>query len=226
MLNWHDIDTVLLDMDGTILDLHYDNFFWTQHLPKRYSEIHGGELGAVTEHLLSKIMAQKGSLNWYCLDYWSQELKLDIPSLKREVAHLIAPLPSSLHFLEALRDSHCQSWLVTNAHQDGLDIKLEKYQLGNWLERIICSHDLAMPKENPHFWEKLQQYAHFDPARTVLVDDNVQVLAAAEQFGIRHLITIRQPDSRQQERQDLPYPAILRFDELLPISTTITTSHD
>ncbi|MBD2857695.1 GMP/IMP nucleotidase [Spongiibacter sp. KMU-158] len=217
MLNWHDIDTVLLDMDGTILDLHYDNYFWTQHLPKRYSEIHGGELEAVTRHLLDKIMAQKGSLNWYCLDYWSRELQLDIPVLKREVAHLINPLPSSLRFLEALRGSHCESWLVTNAHQAGLDIKLEKFDLNNWLERIVTSHELAMPKEDPNFWQALQSRWHFDPERTLLVDDNIQVLDAARAFGIRHLITIRQPDSRQQAREQLPYPAILHFDELLPI---------
>ncbi|MEC7663678.1 MAG: haloacid dehalogenase, partial [Pseudomonadota bacterium] len=25
-LDWQNIDTVLLDVDGTLLDLHYDNF--------------------------------------------------------------------------------------------------------------------------------------------------------------------------------------------------------
>lgn len=226
MLNWHDIDTVLLDMDGTILDLHYDNFFWTQHLPKRYSEIHGGELEVVTAQLLDKIMAQKGSLNWYCLDYWSEQLQLDIPGLKREVAHLIAPLPSSLRFLEALRDSHCQSWLVTNAHRDGLNIKLEKLDLNNWLERIVCSHDFALPKEHPDFWQKLQQRWHFDPERTLLVDDNLQVLDAAANFGIRHLLTIRQPDTRQLAREQLPYPAVQHFDEVMPISRKTPPSNN
>ncbi len=217
MINWQEIDTVLLDMDGTLLDLHYDNFFWTQHLPKRYTEIHGGDLASTTEELLNKIMAQKGSLNWYCLDYWSQELELDIPALKREVAHLISPFPSSTRFLSALRDSHCDSWLVTNAHSAGLDIKLEKYDLRNWLERIICSHELDTPKEDDRFWEKLRARWHFDPERTLLIDDNIHVLDSAARYGIRHLLTIRQPDSRQSAREALPYPAIQNFDEILPI---------
>ena len=40
-LPWSDIDTVLLDMDGTLLDLHFDNHFWLEHLPQRYAELHG-----------------------------------------------------------------------------------------------------------------------------------------------------------------------------------------
>ena len=103
MIDWHAIDTVLLDMDGTLLDLHYDNFFWTQHLPRRYAEIHGGDPERINDQLMSRIMAEKGSLNWYCLDYWSDQLKLDIVALKREVAHLIAPHPSTNEFLHALK---------------------------------------------------------------------------------------------------------------------------
>ena len=40
MIDWDDIDTVLLDMDGTLLDLHFDNFFWMHYMPRRYAEIH------------------------------------------------------------------------------------------------------------------------------------------------------------------------------------------
>ncbi|NLD01354.1 MAG: haloacid dehalogenase, partial [Gammaproteobacteria bacterium] len=37
-LPWAHIDTVLLDMDGTLLDLHFDNFFWLKYLPQCYAE--------------------------------------------------------------------------------------------------------------------------------------------------------------------------------------------
>ena len=40
MIDWDSIDTVLLDMDGTLLDLHFDNYFWTEHLPDIYSRKH------------------------------------------------------------------------------------------------------------------------------------------------------------------------------------------
>ena len=44
-LNWNDIDTVLLDMDGTLLDRHFDDHFWLDHVPKRYADRYGMPLG-------------------------------------------------------------------------------------------------------------------------------------------------------------------------------------
>lgn len=217
MINWQEIDTVLLDMDGTLLDLHYDNFFWSQHLPKRYAEIHGGEPEQVAHDLIKRIMAERGSLNWYCLDYWSNQLNVDIVALKREIAHLIAPHPSTADFLTALDNSHCETWLVTNAHRDSLNLKLEHTDLARWMHKMITSHELAKPKEDPEFWHRLRQHWDFDPDRTLLVDDTASVLDAAAKFGIRHLLTLRQPDSKQAIREQLTYPAIQHFSEVLPI---------
>ena len=217
MINWYEIDTVLLDMDGTLLDLHYDNFFWTQHLPKRYVDIHGGELESVSKTLIDKIMAQRGSLNWYCLDYWSEELRLDITALKQEVSHLICMHPSTQRFLESLNSSGREVWLVTNAHQGGLDIKLEKTGLGQWVQRIITSHELALPKEDDAFWQRLADHWHYEPSRSLLIDDTATVLDSAARHGISHLLTIRRPDSRAPRREALSYPAIDHFDEILPI---------
>ncbi|MAY38713.1 MULTISPECIES: GMP/IMP nucleotidase [Spongiibacter] len=217
MINWHEIDTVLLDMDGTLLDLHYDNFFWTQHLPRRYVDIHGGELESVSKTLIDKIMAQRGSLNWYCLDYWSEELRLDITALKREISHLICMHPSTQRFLESLQESGREVWLVTNAHQGGLDIKLEKTGLGQWVQRIITSHELALPKEDDAFWQRLADHWHYEPSRSLLIDDTATVLDSAARHGISHLITMRRPDSRAPRREAVSYPAIDHFDEILPI---------
>lgn len=217
MIDWQAIDTVLLDMDGTLLDLHYDNFFWTKYLPQRCAEILGGDPDRIKEQLIHRMNAEKGSLNWYCLDYWSEQLKVDIVALKREVAHLIAPHPSTKDFLNALSASHCEIWLVTNAHQGSLNLKLEHTDLGQHISKIISSHQLGKPKEDPEFWRLLQHHWYFDPKRSLLVDDTVSVLDAAATFGIRHLLTLRQPDSKQAVREIHAYPAVLSFAEVLPI---------
>jgi len=217
LLNWHTIDTVLLDMDGTLLDLYFDNHFWLEHVPRRYAEHHATSQDRAREHLRAIFAEQHGTLNWYCLDYWSRELQLDIAALKREVQHLISVRPHVEEFLRRLHASPREVWLVTNAHRDSLDLKLELTGIERWFDRVVCSHDLLFPKENPTFWGRLQAEFHFEPERTLLIDDNASVLLSAHQFGIRHLLTLLQPDSRQARRERTDYPGILHFDEIMPL---------
>jgi putative hydrolase of the HAD superfamily len=108
-------------------------------------------------------------------------------------------------------------WLVTNAHRDSLSLKMERTGIECWFDRVISSHDLRLPKENPGFWQQLQAAFPFDPERTLLIDDNASVLKSAHQFGIRHLLTLLQPDSRQARRERTDYPGILHFDEIMPL---------
>jgi putative hydrolase of the HAD superfamily len=216
LLDWKSIDTVLLDMDGTLLDLYFDNHFWLEHLPLRYAEKHGISTEQARIHLIEAFAAQRGTLNWYCVDYWSQQLQLDIAALKREVGHLIAIRPHVEAFLQRLHRGPQQVWLVTNAHRKSLAIKMAHTGIERWFDRVICSHDLARPKEHAEFWQRLQQQYSFDPARTLLIDDTTSVLEAARQFGIRYLLTLLQPDSRQARRQASEFPGILHFDEIMP----------
>lgn len=216
LIDWNDIDTVLLDMDGTLLDLYFDNFFWLEHLPRRYAEHHATSEVEARAQLHALFAAQRGSLNWYCLDYWSRELQLDIRALKREVRHLIQIRPHVEEFLHRLHNSPRQLWLVTNAHRGSLDLKLERTGIGRWFDRVISSHDLRAPKEDPRFWAQLRALHPFDPARTLLIDDTASVLKSAHGFGIRHLLTLLQPDSRQARREQCDYPGILHFDEIMP----------
>lgn len=216
MINWEDIDTVLLDMDGTLLDLHFDTHFWLEHLPKRYASIHHCDIDATRSKIMACIEQQRGTLNWYCLDYWSKELQLDMQALKREIKHLIKMRPFVDDFLDQLQRSKKQLILVTNAHQQGLDIKLEHTGLARWFDHIIVSHDYQTPKEELLFWQRFSHDHPFDPERTLLIDDNQCVLKAAQQFGIKHLLTLLQPDSQQTIRDHTDFPGILHFDEILP----------
>ena len=98
VIDWNQIDTVLLDMDGTLLDLQYDNYFWLRHMPRRYAEIHSRD-ETETRKVAARFEKQRGTLNWYCLDHWSRELNLDIPALKLEIQHMIRMRPHVENFL-------------------------------------------------------------------------------------------------------------------------------
>ncbi|HHH12639.1 MAG TPA: GMP/IMP nucleotidase [Thiolapillus brandeum] len=211
MFDWSAIDTVLLDMDGTLLDLHFDNHFWLEHVPQRYAEQRGMSVEAAKEELGRRYRAVEGTLDWYCVDYWSRELGLDIPLLKAEVEHLIQVHPHVLGFLDLLRRAGKARVLVTNAHQKALQLKMKKTALGDHLDLVVSAHDLGLPKENPAFWDRLQQQVRFDAARTLFVDDSVPVLRSARTWGIRHLLHILRPDTRQPPRREEEFPSVADF---------------
>lgn len=214
-MDWTNIDTVLLDMDGTLLDLHFDTYFWLEHLPVRYAELHRVDFREAQQWLHQRIMQEQGTLNWYCLDYWSKELNVDIKALKQEIRERIAFRPHVHDFLEHLKEQGVRRVIVTNAHQDSLSLKLEETGLDQLVDRIICSHDYQIPKEQQAFWQQLQQDEPFDPERTLLVDDSLSVLTSAREYGIGYLLSIIQPDSQQPGREIADFSAIDHFNELI-----------
>lgn len=216
MIDWKKIDTVLLDMDGTLLDLSFDNHFWKEFVPMKFAEQQGISIDDAKQRLQPQFKCMEGKIEWYCLDYWSNVLQLDIAGLKAELSSLIAVLPYAIDFLEKIKQSHRQVLLVTNAHRNSLNLKMEKTCLKPFFDGIICSHDLGMPKEQVGFWGGLQQQWHFEKQRTVLIDDNLAILDSAKLFGIAYLISVSKPDSRQS-KVDVSscYPSIEDFRELM-----------
>ncbi len=216
MIEWENIDTVLLDMDGTLLDLYFDNFFWTEHLPRVYADKHGISEATSSQQLHSRFEKDQGTLAWYSIDHWSKALGLDIPALKRELQHMITLRPHAIEFLQQLHHSDRDVVMVTNAHPKTLDIKMDNVDIAHWFDRIVVSHELDAPKEEQAFWHKLQALHPFDPARTLLIDDTESVLHSAKEYGVAHLLTLLQPDSRRQKRMDTDFPSIHHFDEIMP----------
>ncbi len=220
MIDWNQIGSVFLDMDGTLLDLHFDNHFWREHVPLRYAEGQGLSLAAAKAELFPRFKDAEGTMKWYCLDHWSRELGLDIALLKQEVDHLIAVHPHVVDFLEALQRAGKRRVLVTNAHQKALSLKLERTRLAGHFEAVICAHDLGLPKEDPGFWGRLQAVEPFAPEATLFVDDSLSVLRSARSYGLRWLLAVLRPDTRAPLRVVEEFPAIRDFSEIMPVHSS------
>lgn len=212
---WSEIKTVFLDMDGTLLDLHFDNHFWLDHLPKRVAE-HKQLSYAEAEQLVNGHCAQiEGSLNWYCLDYWQGYLDMDMVALKHEIAERIAMRAHVEEFLIYLKSLHKRVVLLTNAHRKSVNLKFAYVNLEPHFDRIITSHDLGLAKEEQGFWERLLTIESFERKHSLFIDDNLQVLRAAQAYGLKYLLAVREPDSKLPPKDTAEFEAVSCYRELM-----------
>ena len=215
-IDWREIDTVLLDMDGTLLDLRFDNWFWQELIPSRYAAANGLDQSAAVALLEPKFRAIQGTMQWYCIEHWSRELGLDIAVIKREqqARRQVGYLPGAEDFLRKLKEIGKRRVLVTNSHPTTLAIKNEEVGLAAHFDACYSTHVFAAPKEHPDFWPRLQALEPFERARTLLVDDSVPVLAAAQSFGISWLRAVRLPDSGRRAQPTGAFVAVDRVADL------------
>lgn len=214
IIPWDHVDTVMVDMDGTLLDLAFDNFFWRELVPSRYASHRNLPEEEARQELAGRYKALEGTLEWYCIDYWSETLGLDIRALKWEHRERIQYLPKATEFLAAVRRRGKRLLLVTNAHPETLAVKVAQTGLDREVDSLISSHDYLSPKESQAFWQRFLAGEDFDPERTVLIEDSLSVLRAARTFGLKFTVAIRRPDSGQPPRQISSFPAVDGVHEL------------
>ncbi len=214
-LDWKTIKSVFLDMDGTLLDLHFDNHFWQDYIPQKYAEKKHISLQQAEMVLATMYEEKAGTLDWYSLDYWEQALELDIVVLKHTMTHKIAVRTQVDTFLNFLQEQPVRTILLTNAHPKTVNIKFDHVSIEPYFDRIITSHDIGLAKETKGFWDKLRDTEHFDPAHSLFIDDNLKVLAEAKAHGIKHLFAIHQPDSQKAPEKTAPYTAIQCFTQIM-----------
>ena len=208
-------ETLMLDMDGTVLDLAYDNYVWKQLVPEHYAKATGISIEEARTALFAKYRAIQGDIQWYCLDHWSERLGLDVLELHRGVNHRIGYLPGAKRFLQALREHHVRVLLVTNSHPDTLALKDEVTGLVEYFDAIYSSHQFGYAKERQEFWHALREEENFRSESTLFVDDNAVVLKSAETYGLRMLLEISHPDTSEPARETSDYTGVKGVADLL-----------
>jgi GMP/IMP 5'-nucleotidase len=214
-INWKSIKTVLLDMDGTLLDLYFDNYFWQEYLPVHWGMLNNMDAESAKMQLRDWYAKEAGTLSWYCLDFWTERLKFDVLELKTDVEHLIQFRPHAKSFLERLNKLDYSVIMVTNAHEKLIKMKVDVTEIDIFFDRVISSHAVGHAKEDQAFWKKLQSEVPFKLHETLLIDDNLTVLRAAREFGIENLLTIAKPDSHNPEQDTAEFDAIHSFQDLV-----------
>lgn len=220
--DWQCIDTVLLDMDGTLLDLAFDSQFWLQDVPLALSQKRAIPFENARQLIHNEYLAVQHTMNWYCFDYWSEKLSLDIYQMTTNIGKNARLRDDTLPFLAHLRESGRQTILLTNAHPHSLSVKIEHTGLDQHLDLLLSTHTFGYPKEDQRLWSAVQQQTGFNPDRTLFVDDGEPILNAAKTFGIRYCLGIENPDSTMTNKSFEGHPSINDYRSLLPAIHPVT----
>ena len=214
LIPWEEIDTILLDMDGTLLDLNFDNHVWNSALPRAFAEKHNVGFENAASTLVNHMREIMGTIEFYNFDYWSEYTQLDITDLHRQYRDLVKYRPGAEAFLRWAKEANKTTILATNAHPESIKIKDEVVRISEMVDHVISSHQYDYPKETPNFWTQLKKELDFDEARSVFIDDNAPVLESSENFGIVYNLTISTPDSKKPKKTGLSFPAFNHFSEI------------
>jgi 5'-nucleotidase len=210
-----DIRYILLDMDGTLLDKYFDDYFWEHLVPEKYAETHNITFGRAKEELMQKYRAHEGTLNWTDLDFWSRELRIDIPALKEQIKHLIEVHPHVEDFLKLVKAQRKKVFLLTNAHYKSIDLKFKKTLIGQYFDSVLSSFDAGYPKEDIRFWEAAEKRLRFKREESLFIDDTEEILKTAKKFGIKYILYKARSNSKVKPIRSDHFPHINDFDELL-----------
>ena len=210
-----DIKFILLDMDGTLLDLYFDDYFWAHLVPEKYAEKHDITFGAAKEYLYKTYKSHERTLNWCDIDFWSKELHLDIPALKEQIRHLIEVHPHVIDFLKMMREQKKKIFLLTNAHSKTVKIKFKKTEIGRYFDSVLCSFDVGYPKEYLEFWHKAAEKLGFDKEHSLFIDDTEDVLKTAKEYGIKHLLFKATANSKTAPKESKEFTTISDFRDLM-----------
>jgi len=207
-INWNDIDDVLLDMDGTLLDRHFDNVFFEVELPRRYALREGLSFEESRDRLMTMYRSVEGELAWTDLHYWTKRVGIDVVAMHKELDHMIGYLPEAPFFLSALQKLDKRVTVLTNAHRAGVLIKTARTGLDRRVSRIVDAFEVGYLKMRQEYWPACQQLVGFVPERSLYIDDDESCLSAAKEFGIVQIIHSAKSSSQLPADFSSTFPSV------------------
>ena len=102
MVKLNSTTAILSDLDGVILNLNYDIKFWEFWLPEHVASQSNQNLEEIKTKIQAEIDIQRGTLNFYDLNYWDDLLNVDCMKIIRKQEEKCSYLEGSYEALQRL----------------------------------------------------------------------------------------------------------------------------
>ena len=188
--------TVLLDLDGTLIDslrLILDSYHHTlaRHgLPPRTDEEWLKGVGTPLTVQLAEWRDEIGTIEAMIATYRDYNLK--------HHDRMVTVYPGVLEAVREIKAAGHQTGLVTSKNRQGALRGLQLVGLEALMDVLVCADEVTNPKPHPEPVEKAVALLGADPATTVYVGDSVHDMHSGRAAGVRTAAALWGPFGRAQ----------------------------
>jgi len=190
MVKLNSTTAILSDLDGVILDLSYDIKFWELWLPEHVADQNNQSIEEAQEKIQAEIDAQRGTLNFYDLNYWDDLLDVDCMQIIKAKEERCSYLKGSNEALQKLSVLKNPKYILTNGDPRVQEYKAEIQDFLKFFDSIFYSMHAGYPKEQKEFWALARHNLNLDFEDAIFIDDDFKVVTAAVKAGIKQVIWI------------------------------------
>ena len=190
MVKLNSTTAILSDLDGVILDLAYDIKFWELWLPEQVANQTNKSIEETKAEIMAEIDIQRGTLNFYDLNYWDDLLNVDCMQIFIEKTERCSYLGGSYEALQRLSTLKNPKYILTNGDPRIQEYKAETQNFLEFFDSIFYSMHVGYPKESKEFWALARHNLNLDFEDTIFIDDDFKVVTAAAKAGIKQVAWI------------------------------------
>ena len=183
VLKNHEIDAVIFDMDGTLLN----SLPAWEHACAKFLRIHGVILPPEIEKEIEKMSLEQGARyikEQLSLPMSEQELlKGTLGMVHQHYATDILPKRGAMETLVRLREQGVKVGVATSSNKDLAEMAFKRLGMSPYIDFVISCDEVGVGKNSPDVYEAARERLGSSRERTLVVEDALYALRTAKAAG-------------------------------------------
>lgn len=180
-----EVDAVIFDLDGTLLD----SLWAWEHSGSNFVRSEGFEPPEDLDEKLVKLSLMDGAKlikEMYDLPYTLEEiLHRTLLPIKNRYLYEVQPMPGVPALLARLKAQGIKMAVATASYKDFAEASLKRLGLADYFEFIITCDEVGVGKTSPKVYEVAAARLGTSKARTLVAEDALHALQTAKKAGFK-----------------------------------------